>query len=316
VSDVRRLAEDDLALIQPLFAEVFGAPISLEMLQWKYGDGRGVAWTLWNKDVLLLHCGVCQREVLLQGERVRVAQLVDLMAAPKQAGLSLRTSPFAVLMRHILEQLPGPENPDGIAFGFPSARAMRLGEHTGVYCAVDQWVGLEFEAQEVQIGPRAREISSWGWREVNAVNTLWFAMQAGLESYVVGVRDMLYLRHRYLEHPDKKYRVLLVESRWRRLPMGMLVISPNNSEIELLDVICAWQDMPDVLLAGSRWLHSLNAQSMTLNLTSHFAYQLTALAANCNDTQFRIMANPRSPGPTLKKLERRWWLTGGDTDYR
>jgi len=28
------------------------------------------------------------------------------------------------------------------------------------------------------------------------------------------------------------------------------------------------------------------------------------------------MANPQTPAATLKKLDRRWWLTGGDTDYR
>jgi len=316
VTELRCLTDNELALIQPLFASVFGSSISLALLQWKYAQGRGSAWTLWQEDILLMHCGLCLREVLLQGKRVLAAQLVDLMAAPKPAGLSRQTSPFAVLMRHVLAQLPSPANPDGVAFGFPSARAMRLGEHAGVYCAVDQWMALEFGPQQMRLGPRASEIVTWGARETLAANALWSRMRADLAAYVVGVRDVDYLHHRYLMHPHKLYRVLLVESRWRRQAMGLLVIGPGTGGDELLDVICAWDDMAEVLLAARRWLHETGGQRLTLNLTSHFGQQLAALSDGCTATQFRIMANPQTPAATLKKLDRRWWLTGGDTDYR
>lgn len=313
---LRQLPATELALIQPLFAAVFDAPISSAMLEWKYGGGRGACWTGWQDDVLLVHCGVCRRDVLLQGEPLVASQLVDLMAAPKAAGLSRRNAPFTMLMQHILAQLPCPANPEGVAFGFPSARAMRLGELAGVYCAVDHWMALEFGARRVRLGPQVNEILVWGSHETCAVNALWRRMQLDLAAHAVGVRDMDYLRHRYLQRPDRRYQMLLVESRWRRLPLGLVVVGPGTADAELLDVIGAWADLPDVLLAVRCWLHTQGRSRLTLSLTSHFAAELAELADGCSPTQFRIMANPLSPEGTLRRLQQHWWLTGGDTDYR
>lgn len=316
MTELRCLADDELGLIQPLFHAVFGAPISLPMLRWKYAQGRGAAWTLWQNSVLQVHCGLWRRAVLLQGAPVVAQQLVDLMAAPKQAGLSRQDSPFARLMRHVLAQLPCADNPDAVAFGFPSARAMRLGEHAGVYGAVDHWMALDFGARQLRWGPRAKEITSWGAAERATVDVLWARMRADLAPFVLGVRDMAYVQQRYLAHPDKVYRLLLVESRWRRSPLGLLVMGPGTSAFELLDVLCAWEDVPELLLAARRWMHSVAAQRVTLNLTSRFAAQLAQFSDGCTETEFRIMANPLTPGATLEKLQQRWWLTGGDTDYR
>jgi hypothetical protein len=313
---IRSLADDELALLQPLFLSVFGTPISLDLLQWKYARGRGSSWTIWQQNNLLLHCGVCWREVLLQGNRLRVAQLTDLMAAPKQSGLSRHEAPFTQLMHQLLAQLNLPDNPDAVAFGFPSARAMRLGEHAGVYCAVDHWMGLGFLPRQLRWGPRIREISTWSERDRAAVQAFWVAMQADMADFVVGVRDMAYVEHRYLKHPDKSYRLLMVESCWRRQPIGLVVVGPGQGEFELLDVICAWNDVPDALLAAQRWLHDIQGRRLTLNLTSHFAERLSKMADSCEPTDFKIMANPFSPQSTLQKLKHRWWLTGGDTDYR
>lgn len=314
--DVRALSDDELGLIQPLFRAVFGSEINLPMLHWKYGQGRGSAWTLWQGSQLLVHCGLCPRQVWLQGERIQATQLVDLMAAPKQTGLVRHGSPFAVLMRHVLAQLPGPGNPDGVAFGFPSARAMRLGELAGVYRAVDDWHALTLLGRDVPRGPRALEVASWGHREGAVVDSLWARMRADLQDFVVGVRDMAYLRQRYLRHPDKAYRLLLVRSQWFRVPIGLLVLGPNRHQPELLDVLCAWADLPEVLLAGRRWLHDAGAKQMQLFVTSPFATRLAPQADQCDATEFRIMANPFSPAASLSKLQQRWWLTGGDTDYR
>jgi hypothetical protein len=313
---VRCLADEALALIQPLFEATFKSPVSLDLLRWKYAQGRGASWTIWQDDFLLMHCGLCFRDILLQGYKTQAAQLVDLMAAPKQAGLSRDVSPFNVLMRHILASLPSAENPHGIAFGFPSGRAMRLGEHAGVYCSVDEWMSLEFAPAQMTIGPRVREIKSWGGAEVAVLNALWTRMRGSLAAYVVGIRDAEHVRQRYLRHPDKKYLLMRVESRWRRVPIGLLVIAPGPGTHELIDVVCSIDDFAEVILAARRWLGQTHGKKMTLLLTAHFAMEFAALATQCNTTQFRIMANPQTSAATLDQLKQRWWLTGGDTDYR
>lgn len=316
MSVLRCLTDDELPLIQPLFNSVFGAPIGADLLSWKYAQGRGRSWSLWQNGQLQVHCGLCRREICLQGEQVWAEQLVDLMAAPKQAGLARRSSPFFVLMDHLLEQIGGPGNPDRVAFGFPSARAMRLGVFTGVYEAVDQWLELGLSPRKLAYGPHVAEIVVWGGWEMRVVNRLWLGMRDSLQEFAVGVRDMSYVEHRYLMHPEKKYRFLLVKSRWRRLPVGLLVLAPGQGTLELLDMICAWDDVAEVLLAAKRWQHACGIPRLVLNLTSHFAVQLAQFSDTCVESQFLIMGNPRMSTDVRQKLAKRWWLTGGDTDYR
>lgn len=313
----RRLADDQLSVIQPLFEQVFRHSASAALLDWKYGNGRGASWTAWWNDVdLVLHCGLCFRDVLCAGAPVRAAQLVDLMAPPKQSGLSRQQSPFTALMHRILDSLPNHGNPDGIAFGFPSDRAMRLGEHAGVYCAVDEWLELEFTPRNRVFGPSFELLDIHDPATASLVNTLWSRMRVDFEPFILGVRDDLYLSHRYLSHPEKKYIILLVRSRWRRAALGLVVVAPNAPHPEILDLIGAWNDMPELILAAQYWLHECGGERLALMLTGQFARQLAPFANRCSKTQFRIMANPKTPQPVRQMLQNRWWLTGGDTDYR
>lgn len=314
----RRLSPDELHCLQPLFERVFHHTVSLDLLRWKYASGHGESWTAGQANVErpLLHCGLLFRDILFHGEARRAAQLVDLMAEPKQSGLTRGQSIFTVLMRHLLAQLPGPANPEALAFGFPSDRAMRLGEHNGVYCAVDHWLALNFTPRRLPVGPRLR-----AWRPTEAgdlalADRLWQRMRGSFSNAVLGVRDAAYLRWRYLTHPEKRYQIFVVESRWRRSPVGLAVLAPGSAPREIVDLIGAWDDLPEILLALQRGCADHAATALNLLLTAGFAASLTPFADTCEATEFRIMANPDSPAAGLTKLRDHWWLTGGDTDYR
>lgn len=314
---IRRVPDDGLSVLQPLFETVFKHPVSLALLHWKYGDQRGESWLAESADGQpTVHCGLYFRDVRLRGRVLRVPQLVDLMAPPKSGGLTRTESPFALLMRKILADLPRADNPDGVAFGFPSDRAMRLGEHMGVYRAVDRMMELEFAPKRRRFGPRWRVLSSVSALDAVVLNDLWTAMSGDLSACALGVRDVGYLQQRYLAHPEKRYTLLLVESHWWRRPIGLAVIGQGEDRRELLDVVSCWDNVPAVIGAAQAWLAESAAQSLTFLLTERFARQLASLAVRCEPSQFRIMANPFSPPSSIAALERQWWLTGGDTDYR
>lgn len=312
----RRLNDDELRLLVPLFESVFKIPVSLDLLRWKYASGHGASWTAWQENALTLHCGVFFRDVLLQGMPTKATQLVDLMAAPKQSGLARVGSPFSVLMQTILASLVSPSNPSGLAFGFPSGRAMKLGEHAGVYTSVDDWVELEFRPLNNPKGAQARLIQSWSVAEDATVNVLWNQMKHDLSNFVVGVRDSDYVRKRYCLHPEKKYQFIQVTSRWWRRPIGLVVLSPGHDRYEIVDLICALKNIEEVIRATQHWLRHENGELLSMMITSTFASQMASFASQCTTTQFKIMANPLMPVDALNKLRQRWWLTGGDTDYR
>lgn len=304
-------------LLQPMFEAVFKHPVSLELLHWKYGDQRGESWLAESCDGQpLVHCGLHFRDVLLNGDLLRAAQLVDLMAPPTSKGLSRKTSPFAVLMQRMLAGLPRLDNPLGIAFGFPSDRAMRLGERMGVYRAVDRVMELEFAPIRQRFGPRRRVLSGIDASDAAILSELWSMMSRDLSAFALGVRDVRYLQQRYLAHPEKRYTLVLMESFWLKKPIGLAVIGAGDDRRELLDIVCAWKNAPAVIGAAQRWLADNSGEALLFSLTERFAQQLASLAVRCQPTEFRIMANPFAPTATIALLESRWWLTGGDTDYR
>ena len=316
---IRRLETPELTLLQPLFETVFKQPISPALLEWKYAEGRGESWAAWQagEDWPLLHCGLTFRDVLHAGVPVRAAQVVDLMAGPKRSGLSREQSPFTLLMREVFESVARPDNPAGVAFGFPCARAMSLGRHFGLSRSVGDWPALEFFGIDAAMGPRVRV-----WRPEHAADLaladrLWRAMARDLVDYSLCVRDSRHFIHRYFHYPEKRYTVWVVESRWLRRPMGIAVVGGGQQgHYEILDVLGRREDMPEIIRAVQRWLHSTQGQSLTLMLTAPFAQQLESFANRCVPTQFRILANPTTPEAILAQFEDRWWLTGGDTDYR
>jgi hypothetical protein len=311
------LPESGLQSIQPLFACVFGHEISTDLLDWKYADGRGQSWVARLEGELapLVHCGVCFRDLTFAGRVVRAGQLVDLMAAPKGFGLSRGSSPFALLLRRVLEQLATTEGTNGVAFGFPSGRSMRLAEYCGVAVEVDRWLELHLLPERVAGAPRIRP-----WRAEGSDSALakwaWSRLAVSLSDAVLGVRDMDYLVHRYLRHPAFSYQIMVVESAWLGRPIGLLVLRRHEHCFELLDLLAAWEDMPQMLCSLRNWLALSHGELAVLNLTESFARQLAPFVSSLKPTEFRIMGNPFCLDPALRGLDDRWWLTGGDTEYR
>lgn len=320
MSGIRRLDDGDLAQVQPLFHQVFHHAISIELLDWKYAQGRGESWVFCSSadgGQVIVHCGLIFRDVLLAGQPVRAAQLVDLMASAKDAGLARGQSPFRLLMQAILDSLPRPDNPAGVAFGFPSARAMRLGEHLGVYRAVDQWFELKFKARRPgRFQPKAFELVAFGAEQAAIVDRLWQRMANDLRDYCVAIRDAQFIQRRYFLHPERRYVMLQINGGWFGKPVGLAVVRSGGEVWELMDVIGAREDIPDILQAIQAWLPETPEVRLSFSLTEHFAEILKPLADTCDKTEFRIMANPQTPEPVLAQLKSRWWLTAGDTDYR
>lgn len=313
---IQRIPDEGLDVVRPLFKQVFGTPLSTALLRWKYASGRGESWGYREDGALLMHCGLWFRNVLWQGEMLRAAQLIDLMAAPKAGGLSRRNSPFTLLMQALLARLPGRDNPVGMAFGFPSARAMRLGEINGVYGSVGHWMELDFVARPFHQGAQASELTGISGRDETKIMRTWEAMRLDFASYALGMRDAAHLHWRYLAHPERRYRLLSVNSGWLRKTIGFVVLGPGDESCEIVDLIGRREDFPDMLRATQHWWWRYGGKGLVLMATAHFAPQLQPFADACHDTEFRIMANPMMPPEALTHLNNRWWLTGGDSDYR
>ena len=305
--------------IQPLFREVFGHELSPAMLHWKYAQGRGVSWGGWDSTGrLIVHCGLFSRTVLAGGQQRRIVQLGDLMAATGgRGGLARRHSPFYQLVMPIIGGLSTRENPDALAFGFPSDRAMRLGEHLGLFRTIDQMYELVF----LPLPPRCCGYESILAEKIDdtterVLGRLWQQMAAGFSSGLIGVRDPAYLRHRYAHHPEYTYRCYLVCSFWLRRTIGAFIIKGEGASLEMMDIIAPLNQIASVIRAAREWLTASGSHQLTLWLASSHTALLADQAESITPLEFRIMANPLTPADVLTRFDRRWWLTSGDTDYR
>lgn len=314
---IKKIDFRDLAVIQPLFRQVFGTDIPEPMLAWKYGEERGSAWGAFAGDRLLAHCGLFYRTVLAEGRQQRIAQLGDLMALPgRYGGLSRKSSPFAALIQQVLADLPGDDNPDGLAFGFPSDRAMRLGEHLGLFTSIDRIRQLAFVPLPPSRTSRCRNLQPDDSSLPDTVERLWQRMAAALGNDLVGIRDGAYVMQRYAAHPLHRYDFRLVVSRWLRRPFGVLITRTTGQECELMDIIAPPSDLPELLEAALQQMEEWGVTSLKLWLTERHSRLVQELADVSEPTEFRIMANPFSSGGQPERFADRWWLTGGDTDYR
>ena len=303
------------ARLAALFEQVFGGPITAQMLAWKYGEGRGRCTGVFEEGRLVAHCGVTFRRAMVEGACITVEQIGDLMATgSKPGGLAREQSAFHLLLRQVFDAMPGPANPRGVAYGFPSARAMRLAQRLGLVLDVDLMHELHFT-------PRAGagsmvELEAHSARFAALVARLWREMAVGLGQGLVCVRDAAYLRWRYAQHPQHRYRFFALRGRWSLRPSMLAVCRAEEDRWELMDLVGHPAHMPQALGVLQACMASHGARGLMLWLTRAHAQRLGALADKVEPLQFHIIANPASCPGQPERFVDRWWLTAGDTDYR
>lgn len=300
-----------------LFEQVFRTPIAPEMLQWKYAEGRGQCVGVLEEGRLLAHCGLTFRRALVEGRPVRVAQLGDLMATgSKPGGLSREQSAFFMLLRKVFDNLPGPGNPEGVAYGFPSARAMRLAQRLELVLDVDRMYELHYAPLRSRGAVRVVEVDPFAAGFGPLVARCWKRMAAGLGHGLVGVRDAEHLRWRYARHPVHRYRFFALRRRWAFRPLAMAICRAESPQWELMDLVAHPDDMALALQALQAHMSAMGAEDLMLWLTRSHARRLGEGALSAEPLQFHIIANPASCAGNPERFRDQWWLTAGDTDYR
>lgn len=316
------LGETQWPALEQLFGQVFGHALDRRLTAWKYGPGRGLSVAVLdgsNPDAprAIAHCGLMFRDILVQGAAARAAQITDLMVAPQERGrLSRQASPFARVVRLALEQLGtelNPGNPEHIVYGFPSGRAMRLGEHLGLFREIDQVHELRWQPRVARLPSR---IDTAGPELREAVDRLWAAMRQDLSTALVGVRDADYFSARYLQHPTQRYIVCIVRSRWLGRPQAVLALRSTEQGLELSDWVAPLRHLPVVVEAARAMAAELASPVLFTWMTRRWLDRLAPDAQWMRPTEFRILCRADTPDAQLDAWRDHWWLTPGDTDYR
>ena len=299
-----------------LFADVFGQTPNDCWFDWKYQQGRGKAVGLWNESGhLVAHYAGIPRTLVWLGKPVESVQIGDVMVAPQVRGLMTRKGPFFQVCTRFFDTWVGAEKGYRLAFGFPNQRAMTLGAVLNLYHNAGRIHQLRWPARSKRLAPwwRWSPVAENGARLTHHVADAWTAMARESWDIVLGARDLEYLRWRFLDRPDRQYRLFRL-SRW---PMGdstVVVMRFSDGGAELLDVI------------GSRKTFRAAIQAAIAEATRAGAAELTAWASPTAAALLGGEAQVVDSGASLavarasvlsadEVATAKWWWMGGDTDF-
>lgn len=298
-----------------LYERAFGIRPDPTLWDWKFGDGRGVGVLAIRGGRVVGHYGGMIRRASFDGESGQVLVPADVMVAPEERGILTRNGVMQRSAQYLFKQMLGDGRGCRLAVGFPTRRHRALGERLRLYedggalyelvwpvDPVDKWqiFGLSVRCLNES------EVESWA-------KTLWSQMSADFRQHVLGVRDADWLQYRYLKHPLFNYRILGIAGGFGIYKFGMAVVREENGELECLDLLAARAHLPRMLLALRDWMRRQGFGSLRIWVNEPFVAELMTPSARIVDRDMRITV---TCGEHSKAYARRWWVCGGDTDFR
>lgn len=311
VSDARYA---DPAAMQRLFAAVFHHDISPEVWDWKYAEERGCGVIARTGDEIVAHYGCLRRRIRLRGTPAVALQVCDVMVSTPERGTLSRKGPFFMTAATAAEEFLLRHD---VGFGFPNQRAMTVAERLGLYRMVDQLVSIHWSpgVQRPLMASRVRPLMLP--RDEHIVEALWQAMAVDAGDYVIGVRDAEWVAQRYLTHPRGHYLAFLVRRRWSGEALGVVVLRPaEEGRCELLDVIGPFAAFPHLVAQARRICARLGGRELFCWISGHLAPLLAVSGGEVRPLDVCIPTSIWGAGPPVESLQNRWWLMGGDTDFR
>ena len=298
--------------ISSLFLEVFGHRISKPLWEWKYGDDRGHAVIAVRNGVVVAHYGGIYRDILLCGQPEWAFQICDVMVHPKERGVMTRQGPF-LLTAATCAEIYGP-----LGFGFPNARAMLVAEKMGLYAPVGRLASVTWPAGDPKAhwATTPRVLKRDAPQDAALVDRVWAQMAVDLRSDVIGLRDWAYIKRRYLEHPENRYEVVAVCSRWTRRPIGVLVLRQLESSVELLDVVAPLQAIATLIDHARRLTARWGKESVYCWITANQVQHFLIHGGVQGDPDVAIPTSVWTQDARAHVFKDKWWLMSGDTDFR
>ncbi|MBK6279841.1 MAG: hypothetical protein IPF57_17775 [Gammaproteobacteria bacterium] len=209
----------------------------------------------------------------------------------------------------------GPGLEFSIAFGFPNSRHFSLGEKLKLYRATDKILIAKWPAlQGRSCLHGARHFRA---TDLPLVDRFWSDMAVDCVEHAVGCRDSSWFRYRYLDKPGNHYIVMLVTRRVSRRPVGVLVmIARADDEAELLDVVAPRSAFTALIHVARITAHRLGKRRLFSWMTPSALSWFEGSAPETESTDVVVPGGLVNDDELARTVIDKWWLMGGDTDFR
>lgn len=301
-----------------LFETTFGYASNSRRFRWKYRDAPHPGVGLRNTEgQLIAFYGGMPRPIYYLGEKATAVQVGDVMVHPKSQGVLSRNGPYTLCGKTFIERAIGNGRPYLLGFGFPETRAMTLAEKLGLYACVDDisemsWPALRERHPSWRVFTRPLPASN-----LAVVDRLWAQMLPAFRDAIVGVRDAAWFEARYCQHPDVRYSLWLVQHRWTRQPLVAFVLRERDDDsLEIIDIVGHPSQFQHAVHAACRHAGQTGKHRVTAWITKSQLQSWAVTKPDIHDAGVRVPLSIITPGPTPEEVAGRWWLMGGDTDFR
>lgn len=308
----------DKAVVRQLFDEVFAPQQMTEAhWEWKYGQPRGLGIAAWREGKMVAHYGAVRREIHYFGLPKPAIQIADVMVAASERRILTRQGAFFLTAATFPECYVGYGAEAWLGYGFPTDRAMKVGERLGLYAPVGNMVELcwQTKAAASHLWTRIRHLQPHQVEQNQViVNQLWQQMAANLPDALVGVRDWKYVEHRYLQHPYKHYELLFISRRLTAQALAVAIIHRQGDTCQLIDFIGDLRHIPETLRQVRRMAGVWGMKQVVVWITENFTTAFSKLQ-KAKPLDIQIPHSIWCQGVSPKEVDGHWWLMAGDTDF-
>ena len=314
---LRWLRHADFELWHALFVVCFGHSMPQAQWRWKYRDAERVGVGVFTEGRMVAFYGGMPRPLRVLGQAMAGVQVGDVMVHPEFRGSLSRRGPFQMAASTFLEQQLSPGAPYQLGFGFPNTRAMAVAHRLGLYREVDEVVELCWADAPASLPWwLSAEVCSAA-QALEQADRLWAQMQPGFVGSVLGVRDAAFLRARYAEHPSHTHEWLGLRQRLSRQLQALAVLRRHaDGRLEILDLLGPRARLATLVQAVRVHAQRSAAPLVSLWLTRSHVGVLQDTQPQIHTLEVKVPTNAWTPDPQGPVVDQRWWLTGGDTDFR
>jgi len=305
---------EHLESVRRLFLAVFKSEMSEMHWHWKYGDGRGQGIVVLRDNELVAFFGGTERRVLFDGEHLVAMQCGDSMVAESYRGILTRKGPFYLSVTAFLGKYVGDGLPYLLSYGFPNARAMSLAQRLELYDDVGAMLEIEWTAQ-TNSGYEALAFDFASPDHGQVAGDLWESMAGDFADRAIGVRDLTYLKHRYLDNPTLKYDFHMVRPTGNEETLGLLVSRKTDDGLLLVDAVCRKQHLKHLIEFGKNRAAELACGKFYGWLTKIDLPLIIDTDPIAGAEPLRLPLGVYSPGLAAEDVRDKWFFLCGDSDF-
>ena len=300
--------------IRDLFLAVFKSEMSEAHWSWKYDGGRGLGIVVLKGDELVAFFGGTERRVLFKGKPVTAMQCGDSMVAESYRGILTRKGPFYLSVTAFLGKYVGDGLPYLLSYGFPNSRAMRLAQRLKLYDDVGSMLEIEWRP-ETSERFRATDFDFTSLAHEQLAGELWSSMAADFQGRTIGVRDLAYLKQRFLDNPSLQYDFQLVSLAYNKRLLGLLITRNTTEGLLLVDLVGQKKDLHQLVNFAKNRAAQLGCDKLYGWMTEVDFPLISNTDSIVEKEPLRLPLGVYSPGLTADDVRDSWFFLCGDSDF-